>query len=650
MAFGNIRYKGDDNMKKYLYYRELGYSPETAVLLSKLTYGNEDLSSLLETLGPDDTLRRLCDWLRERPEDDAQEAVRNWFVSTKWPAMKDLFGGVLPISPNAPGGVSGQTIPVFSSNKPDNAEETGRTNLVLDESFPPVLPNRSESMPEMPVVDSGSAGDGALMPGILAMPYGGPNFGLSTPPASPSVMDGQTIQLFGDWGSDSYERIEEKSAKDVFHAPTSTFRMTTNTASMGMVMNQIRSGRRVDLSQVRVEEILNYFDYQTEEATEEKFRISTELLDKGGNKKILYINAQARNEVKPQQNIVLLLDTSSSMSSCRETTQEAIATIISKLRSGDTFSIVTYGSTDQVVLDGYQVSGDGDLDKLAAVILGIVITGFTNGSAGIERAYEIGAKHYREDASNQVILITDGDLNFGITEKNGLEKLIEEKKKSNLFLSVIGSGLWNYKDDKLEALAKHGNGTYCVVNNLSDVNESINRRFISLTNIVAKDVKAQVEFNPKYVKSYRLLGYENRELSHSDFTNDQVISEPYGSGGHGVALYELEMTEGTPETDLKYLQPVLNDSDELCTVKLRYKEPLSDKSCEIVYPVLMAETPVRNAQLAYLLYCLSEKLRQSDKLDDYDREYLQIMLNSELYKNYAAENGEKLEMFVKAAL
>ena len=299
-------------------------------------------------------------------------------------------------------------------------------------------------------------------------------------------------------------------------------------------------------------------------------------------------------------------------------------------------------------LDGYRFRGEEDLDRLMAKVLGIDINGFTWGSAGIERAYQVGAKHYLPDGCNQIILITDGDLNFGITEKGGLEKLIEEKKKSNLFLAVIGTGLWNYKDDKLETLAKHGNGTYCVVNSLFDVNESVNRRYLSLTNIVAKDVKAQVEFNPKYVKSYRLLGYENRELSHGDFSNDAVISEPYGSGGHGVALYELEMAEGMPQSDLRYIRPVLNDSNELCTVKLRYKEPLSEKSTELVFPVLMAQTEVRNAQLAYFLYCASEKLRGSDCLDTYDEEFLKVMLTSELYRNYAAENGGKLELIAKA--
>jgi Ca-activated chloride channel family protein len=284
------------------------------------------------------------------------------------------------------------------------------------------------------------------------------------------------------------------------------------------------------------------------------------------------------------------------------------------------------------------------------ILYGIEINGCTYGSAGIETAYKIGAQNYLKDGNNQVILITDGDLNFGITSKGGLKSLIEEKKKSNLFLSVIGTGLYNYKDDNLEVLAKHGNGTYCVVNDLEDVEESINKRYIALTNIVAKDVKAQVEFNPRFVKNYRLLGYENRELNHEDFTNDAVISEPYGSGSHGVALYELEMAaeNSTPTSDLKYQTPVLTDSDELGTVKIRYKDPLSDVSHPIEATFFNKDYSTSNARLAYLLYCISENLRGSDKLDEADEAYLADMLTDRKYKDIAGPNLEKLDLLIDA--
>ena len=610
MELGKLIQSKRGALKKYLYYRSLGYTADTAEILALVTYGDEPLNKLLATLGNENTLNKLRTWLEGRQESDPMQAIRNWYEEMRRPPEYEE-----------------QEEPKVRNHGSRRAAGAGMGGLL----FCKAPPSSARKAPSVMAHMTASAPSPRAMYCVDDL-----------------VDDG--FDFLEDLATDTYGTIEEKDAKNVFYAPTSTFRMTTNTASMGVVMNQLRNERKVDLSQVRVEEILNYFDYRTEKPTDEKFGISTEILPKGNNKKILYINVQAQDEVQPHQNIVLLLDTSGSMSSNRETTQAAIATIISKLRKDDTFSVVTYGDKDHVVLDGFRFKGEEDLDILISTLLGIVIDGCTYGSAGIERAYKIGAKNYRPDASNQVILITDGDLNFGITEKGGLEKLIEEKKKSKLFLSVIGTGLWNYKDDKLETLSKHGNGTYCVVNDLFDVDESINKRYISLTNIVAKDVKAQVEFNPEYVKEYRLLGYENRELNHEDFTNDKVISEPYGSGGHGVALYELVMAEENKTSDLKYMTHVLTGIPELCTVKVRYKEPLADESREVVHTVPVKEGQTQNAQLAYFLYCLSEKLRRSDKTDDYDREFLNVMLTSNFYKNHLPENGDKLEMFVKAAI
>lgn len=404
------------------------------------------------------------------------------------------------------------------------------------------------------------------------------------------------------------------------------------------------------MDQVRIEEVLNAFDYQTVSPTDECFRISTELLSKKDNKKLLYINVQACEKQKEHQNIVLLLDVSGSMSSQNEVTQETVATIFSKLNPGDRISLVTYSDQDNIELDGYRIRSEHDKEELMGILLGIEINGCTNGSAGIETAYRLGSQYYQEGWSNQVILITDGDLNFGITEKHGLRDLIEKKKKSGIFLSVIGTGLTNYKDDKLETLAKHGNGTYCVVNALPDVEDFIDRHYIALTNIIAKDVKAQVEFNPRFVKSHRLLGYENRELTHEDFQNDAVISEPYGSGSHGVALYELEMSDGKAVSGLKYMTCVPGNSNELCTVSIRYKEPLSDVSHLLEKTVSTEENGTSNAELAYLLYCISEMLRSSEKLDDYDTRFLDRMLQNNSLLHDGSSNAEKLSLLKDALL
>lgn len=441
------------------------------------------------------------------------------------------------------------------------------------------------------------------------------------------------------FATDEYEPIEEKNARTVANEQTSTFRMTTNTASAGVVLNQLRNGRRIDRSMVRIEEMLNYFRYESEVPEKEMFRISSEIMDTENEKKYLYINVQGREEVKDRQNIIVLLDVSGSMHGKTEQTQAAIATIISKLGNGDKLSLITYSDDDIVEMEAVTINGSDDRIRALEKLLSIEITGCTYGSKGIERAYQIGKKNYIEGGNNQVILITDGDLNFGITDKGGLEELIEKKKQDNLFLSVIGTGLYNYKDDKLETLSKHGNGVYRVVNNLADVKKSIDEEYSSLVNIIAKDVKAQVEFNLEVVESYRLLGFENREISRDDFTDDTVISEPFGSGGYGVALYELKMKKGDApaQSGLKYSRIITTGLQEPGTVKVRYKLPLEENSQEIEKVLETAEASHSdNLRLAFIVYVCAEKLRGSDKISEEE-----IKLAKRLYRELGDSIREK---------
>ena len=441
------------------------------------------------------------------------------------------------------------------------------------------------------------------------------------------------------YSTDEYESIEERDERNTAIEPTSTFRMTTNTASAGIILNQLRNGRRIDRSMVRIEEMLNYFRYDSKKPEDNMFNIAYEMMDAEDEKKFLYINVQGREEIKDRQNIIILLDVSGSMSGNAEETQAVIATIISKLGNGDKLSLVTYSSDDNVELEAFTVNGYEDRIRVLEKLLSIEIDGCTWGSKGIERAYQIGKKNYIEGGNNQVILITDGDLNFGITDKGGLEELIEQKKKDNLFLSVIGTGLWNYKDDKLEVLAKHGNGVYRTVNNLADVKKSIDEEYSSLVNIIAKDVKAQVEFNPAVVESYRLLGFENRTLSHEDFTNDKVISEPFGSGGYGVAVYELKIKTDDKDIDsgLKYSRLTATGSKEAGTVKVRYKEPLEDVSHEFEKVIETADAAYTdNLRLAFIVYVCAEKLRGSGKIGSEE-----IDLAGKLYKELGDDIRER---------
>ena len=614
---------------RYIFYRGLGYSVKASELLGCVTYGSEALAFWHAEYNGENSLSIFYEWLEEQRE-QPEQALRTYYDwRHKRPEPEDQG--------NAYAGANNGSI------QGNDTSSSGIGQGFLRKMYSYI--GRERAPKSNMVKGKAARGYQAVKADVAS-----PNMPLSDDDSDVGSYFAYCEKAEPEMvATDAYEPIEEKSAKGVFTAPSSTFRMTTSTASMGLLFNQLRSGRRIDMDQVRIEEILNYFDYDTEKPEDAKFSINTELLPKDEGRKLLYINAQAAEEQREHQNIVVLLDVSGSMTGNAVVTQATVAAILSKLHKGDRFSLVTYSTKDRTVVDGYRIESDQDKEKLMGVLLGLEIDGCTWGSAGIETAYALGAKYWQEGWSNQVMLITDGDLNFGITDKGGLKDLIEEKKKSGLFLSVIGTGLWNYKDDKLEVLSKHGNGTYCVVNDLVDVTESIDRRYIALTNIIAKDVKAQVEFNPRFVKSYRLLGYENRELSHEDFVDDTVISEPYGSGGHGVALYELEMGEAA-QAGLKYQTAAVTDSDELCTVKLRYKEPLEDVSHEIEAIVFDRDTGTKNAELARLLYCVSEKLRGSDKLDAADEAWLKETVSGGKYKSLTDHDAEKLTLFVEAML
>ncbi len=542
-----------ENGKKefYDYYLSLGYDQKIAVVLALFTYGEYRYKSL----AIDDLYETICKGEEYLPPEVLKERQGHRLN------LGNVFTG-LGSGTKSASRVACSTVCAPSTGTGSIPSATIMNEITLCED--------GMDYEDDDFVETGSA----LSAPVMAMPQACGISGLA--------FAGQT-----EFATDEYETIEEKDARTAAAEPTSTFRMTTNTASAGVILNQLRSGRRIDKSMVRIEEMLNYFRYESQIPEKDMFRISFELMDTDKDKKYLYINVQGREEVKDRQNIIILLDVSGSMSGNTEQTQAMIATIISKLGNGDKLSLITYSDDDIVEMEAVTINGEEDRTKALEKLLSIEITGCTNGSKGIEKAYKIGKKNYIDGGNNQVILITDGDLNFGITDKGGLEELIEKKKKDNLFLSVIGTGLWNYKDDKLEVLAKHGNGVYRTVNNLMDVKKSVNEEYASLVNIIAKDVKAQVEFNPEVVKSYRLLGFENRTLTREDFKNDKVISEPFGSGGYGVALYELTMNAGSEPADsgLKYSKIVTTGSQEPGTVKIRYKEPLADTS----HPELIPE-------------------------------------------------------------
>ena len=463
---------------------------------------------------------------------------------------------------------------------------------------------------------------------------------------SNSIVEKVSEVIFNDilekTSTDRYELIEEKGFLSPLTSPTSTFRMTSNTAAFGILRKN--KGRHFDPSMVRIEELLNNFEYKLSKPTTRMFNINTQMCNKPNSKnKLLFVGVQGKDIIPQRQNITLLLDTSGSMSGNNIWTQAAMVTIYKQLKENDVLSLVCYSDTDRTVFENIIIDGKS-FDKFIETLYSIRITGCTYGSKGIETAYELTNRTYIEDGINRVILMTDGDLNFGITDKGGLKDLILSKKDNGIFLSVLGTGLYNYKDDTLETLSKNGNGNYCTIDCLRDIKENILDKYNSLVFTIAKDVKAQVEFNPKFVKSYRLIGYENRALNHEDFKNDAVISEPFGCGGYGVALYELEMQDGVSEikSDLKYQQPVLTDADSICTVSVRYKEPLATESQELSVEVKNKTVEMKdNLLLAYVITVIGEKLRNSEFLNKNEDKFILDMVYKnglgELYENNSAK-------------
>ncbi len=453
--------KKNNREQFYSYYLSLGYDHKTAACLALFTYGRYRFKSIsMDDLY--DTLSKQEEYL---PPEEQKERMQNM--------RRRLFGG----RSGASSGTGSGMLYAPTGVPPMQA----LASEPFEDKYLRAAPQMSRSLP---YGRAGRLNDDSDYDEAVGWSF------------STDITAGIKFAGALGYATDEYEHIEEKDARSTAAEPTSTFRMTTNTASAGVILNQLRNGRRIDRSMVRIEEMLNYFRYESKMPKDEMFNISCEIMDSDSSKKYLYINVQGREEVKEHQNIIVLLDVSGSMGSNTEQTQAIIATIVSKLGNGDKISLITYSDDDIVELEAFPVNGYEDRIHVLEKLLSIEITGCTNGSKGIEQAYRIGKKNYIPAGNNQVILITDGDLNFGITDKGGLEELIEQKKKDNLFLSVIGTGLFNYKDDKLEVLSKHGNGVYRTVNSLTDVQKSIDEEYASLVNIIAKDVKAQVEFNP----------------------------------------------------------------------------------------------------------------------------------------------------------
>lgn len=433
------------------------------------------------------------------------------------------------------------------------------------------------------------------------------NYNLAQPagmPAPRMSYDAQPAEK--EVNSEEYKSEKEVGFKATNKDPQTTFSIDVDRAAYANVRRFLfNNGQMPPKEAVRIEEMINYFDYNyAQPMGKDPIAVHTEMTDSPWNKglKLLHIGLQAKTiptDNLPASNLVFLIDVSGSMNEQNKLPllKAAFKLLVDQLREQDKVAIVVYAGAAGLVLP--PTSGK-DKSKIKDALDNLSAGGSTAGGAGVQLAYKTAAENLVKNGNNRVILATDGDFNVGVSSSDELEKLIETKRKSGVFLSVLGFGMGNYKDAKMEVLADKGNGNYAYIDNLMEAEKIFVKEFGGTLFTVAKDVKLQLEFNPKYVAAYRLIGYENRALANEDFKNDAKDAGEMGSGHTVTAIYEIVPagTESAYLADkLKYqtfLQTSASNSDEVCTVKIRYKLP--DKEVSIPMEISVKDKHTKLAE------------------------------------------------------
>jgi Ca-activated chloride channel homolog len=410
--------------------------------------------------------------------------------------------------------------------------------------------------------------------------------------------------------TEEYKGVDENQFQSVILNPLSTFSIDVDTASYTNVRRFINEGQLPPKDAVRIEEMINYFPYNYPQPQRDRaFSINTEIAQNPWNPKhqLVRIGLQGKRlstENLPPSNLVFLIDVSGSMSDPNKLPllKQAFRLLVNQLSPKDKVSIVTYAGAAGLALPP---TNGNEKNKIIAAIDQLEAGGSTAGAEGIKLAYDLAKRTFISSGNNRVILATDGDFNVGVSSDAELVKIIEQYRKEQIFLTILGLGMGNLKDSKMEQLADKGNGNYAYIDNLQEAKKVLVKELGSTLFTIAKDVKIQVEFNPTKVQGYRLIGYENRMLAAQDFKDDKKDAGELGAGHAVTALYEIipvgvESDVKLPKVDnLKYQQskvdPQAYKSNELMLVKLRYKEPKAETSQEIQEPVINKGVKLENA-------------------------------------------------------
>ncbi|MAP79576.1 MAG: hypothetical protein CL526_00675 [Aequorivita sp.] len=406
--------------------------------------------------------------------------------------------------------------------------------------------------------------------------------------------------------NESYGRINENIFKSVGTAPLSTFSIDVDKAGYSNIRRMLNNGQKVPKDAVKIEEMVNYFSYNYPQPKgKDPFSITANVVNSPWNEeaKLVRIGLKGKDislKNVPPSNLVFLLDVSGSMNAPNKLPllKTALNVLVDKLREEDKVAIVVYAGAAGLVLP--PTSG-AEKNIIRNAINNLSAGGSTAGGAGIKLAYKIATENFSKGGNNRVILATDGDFNVGESSDRSMESLIEEKRKSGVFLTCLGFGMGNYKDSKLEILANKGNGNHAYIDTMQEAQKVLGTEFFGTLYTIAKDVKIQVEFNPAKVQAYRLIGYENRLLNDEDFKDDTKDAGELGSGHTVTALYEVipvgVKSKYLKDIDnLKYTKQITRGfTNEMLTVKFRYKEPDGDVSKLIVKTVKDENNSILNA-------------------------------------------------------
>lgn len=405
--------------------------------------------------------------------------------------------------------------------------------------------------------------------------------------------------------NEEYNQYAENKFKLAKEEPLSTFSVDVDAASYSNIRRFINRGTLPNKDAVRIEELINYFTYNYPEPTgSDPVRITAEVGNCPWNSqnRLVKVGLKARDiagDNLAASNFVFLIDVSGSMNGPTrlDLVKSSLKLLVNNLREKDRVAIVVYASATGEVLPS---TSGSNKQKIKEALENLKAGGSTAGGAGIQLAYKIARQNFIKGGNNRIILCTDGDFNVGVSSNDGLQKLIEEERKSGVFLSILGYGMGNYKDSKMQALAQAGNGNHAYIDNLQEANKVLVNEFGATMYTVAKDVKLQIEFNPSKVQAYRLVGYESRLLNKEDFNDDTKDAGEMGAGHTVTAFYEVipvgvkSNLIGNVDV-LKYQNETPNPAQaqfntniypDLLTVKLRYKQPNSDKSRKIEIPLI----------------------------------------------------------------